>query len=126
MPIIGIGVDIAQISRVSALLNRRGSDKLAQRILSELELVHWHTSRSNVLSRDALFLGVRWALKEAAYKATYPTFCPSWKDLTYHPLGSREPGSKPMLSYKSCTSLSLNCSVSHDGDYVFATVLAEK
>ncbi|KIK65333.1 hypothetical protein GYMLUDRAFT_113704, partial [Collybiopsis luxurians FD-317 M1] len=126
MAILGIGADVAHIPRFAALLNRRNSHKLARRILSEPELVHWHKSRSHDLpAKDAQFLAVRWALKEAAYKALYPIFRPTWKDLSYYPLGALESSSKPTLFYRSHEALTLHCSVSHDGDYVFATVLAE-
>lgn len=36
--IVGIGVDIVHIPRITALIARRGQQKLAQRILSPLEL----------------------------------------------------------------------------------------
>lgn len=68
----------------------------------------------------------RWALKEAAYKALYPNYRPTWKDLTYYPLGAIKLGSKPVLSFKYQQDLSFHCSVTHDGDYVFATVVVEK
>ncbi|KAF5393965.1 hypothetical protein D9757_000086 [Collybiopsis confluens] len=127
MAILGIGVDVAHIPRFTAMLKRRGPDKLAQRILSDLELAHWHAShRRDHALKDEQYLAVRWALKEAAYKAVYPTFRPTWKDITYHSLGELETASKPCLSYKSHPNLTLHCSVSHDGDYVFATVIAEK
>ncbi|KAJ3764139.1 4'-phosphopantetheinyl transferase superfamily, partial [Lentinula raphanica] len=126
MAILGVGTDILKTSRILSLIRRRSPEKLAYRILSALEVAHWHASRSGSdLSRDAQFLGVRWALKEAAYKALYPTFRPTWKDLTYHPLGATEPGSKPSLSYKHRCDLVLHCSVSHDADYIFSTVVAE-
>ncbi|KAJ4466531.1 4'-phosphopantetheinyl transferase [Lentinula aciculospora] len=128
MAILGIGADIVQTPRILALIQRIGPQKLARRILSEVELGHWDASRSgyDIRPSDAQFLAVRWAMKEAAYKAVYPTFRPTWKDLTYYPLGAMAPGSKPSLFFKYQPALALHCSVSHDGDYVFATVVAEK
>jgi len=122
MAILGIGADIVYIPRFLALLQRRSPSALARRILSQPELEDWNTTRSD----HARFLAVRWALKEATYKAVYPTLRPTWKDVSYHPLGALEAGSKPSMSYESQPGLTLHCSVSHDGDYVFATVLVEK
>ncbi|KAE9410420.1 4'-phosphopantetheinyl transferase [Gymnopus androsaceus JB14] len=123
MTILGIGVDIAHIPRFSALTKRRGPTSLARRILSQVEFDQW--TRLDP-SKNAQFMAVRWALKEATYKAVYPSLRPSWKDLSYHPLGTLGPGAKPSLSYESQPGLTLHCSVSHDGDYIFATVLVEK
>ena len=70
----------------------------------------------------------RWAVKEAVYKAVYPIVKPTWHDFTLQ----RPPGSpKPDLLYHpkdSRFSLRLgrmHTSVSHDGDYTFATVIVE-
>ncbi|KAF9498409.1 4'-phosphopantetheinyl transferase [Pleurotus eryngii] len=123
MSIVGIGVDIVHLPRISALLARRGS-KFPSRILSSNELSSWPNVPSDETSRSK-FLAVRWAVKEAAYKALYPMFRPTWKELTYRSLTD---GRKPEVIYHcdSATSISLHVSVSHDGEYVFATVLAEK
>ena len=72
----------------------------------------------------------RFAVKEAAYKALYPVARPTWKELTFLSFGSSSPGSKPKLDYTPMASLGskvpkLHVSVSHDGEYIAATVLAE-
>jgi holo-[acyl-carrier protein] synthase len=70
----------------------------------------------------------RWAMKEAAYKALYPTVTARWKELTYQGLAE---GRKPTLYYHPFTPGNsekvgrLHASVSHDGDYVFTSVLVE-
>jgi holo-[acyl-carrier protein] synthase len=64
-------------------------------------------------------------VKEAAYKALYPHRLPTWKDLTYIGLTN---GRKPELLYHPPAPISLgdiHVSVSHDGDYVFASVLIQ-
>ena len=66
------------------------------------------------------FLTVRWAVKEAAYKALFPLYRPTWKDLTV----SKDCG-KPSLKFESCPRVKLHASVSHDGEYTVASVLAE-
>ncbi|KIJ69984.1 hypothetical protein HYDPIDRAFT_104653 [Hydnomerulius pinastri MD-312] len=134
MPIHGIGVDLLHVPRMVALIGRRGPPKLASRILSPNELQIFRQSE-NVdgmgKGMDAVtrFLGVRWAVKEAAYKALYP-LKPTWKELTYTSFDPRT-GSKPVLVFHPILGSSssvhpmLHVSVSHDGEYIFANVLAE-
>ena len=70
----------------------------------------------------------RWAIKEAVYKAVYPVVKPTWHDFTLQrPIGSP----KPDLVYHPKDSQLLlrlgrmHTSVSHDGEYTFATVIVE-
>lgn len=71
----------------------------------------------------------RWAIKEATYKAIYHAVKPTWKELSYRTIEGQ--GSKPFLIYEPLDIAEavklgrLHASVSHDGDYVFATVIAE-
>ena len=39
--ILGVGVDIVHLPRIAALISRRGSDKLAKRILSPTEYIEF-------------------------------------------------------------------------------------
>ncbi|KAH7887808.1 4'-phosphopantetheinyl transferase superfamily [Phlebopus sp. FC_14] len=156
MSVHGIGVDLLHVPRLVALIKRRGSVKLASRILSPREqqafhALELHSSREKQPRLDTLtrFLGVRyaflvvgscpvmyhlfpclarWAVKEAAYKALYP-FRPTWKELTYTTFDSQN-GTKPTLAFDPRSTLgmgpwALHVSVSHDGDYIFASVFAE-
>ena len=143
MPILGIGVDLVNIPRITALLSRRDPQRFASRILSPDELALWH---SMPLNRRVQFLAVRyvpsnftrfsthfstyrWGVKEAAYKAMFPVARPTWKDLTYH--GAKVADNrKPSLTYRPPASSipvigQIHVSVSHDGDYVYASVLVE-
>ncbi|KAK7061665.1 4'-phosphopantetheinyl transferase [Favolaschia claudopus] len=123
MSILGIGVDVVHVPRIVALL-RRYPQKLPSRILSPYE-----ASESHLLV-DPQFIAVRWAVKEAAYKALYPYHKPTWKQLSYHGFQN---GRKPALVYTPQAPSDENTknwgpihvSVSHDGDYVFASVLVE-
>lgn len=57
----------------------------------------------------------------------FPVVRPTWKDLTFHSL-STDGTRKPMLEYHPQGEKMLgriHASVSHDGDYVFTTVLVE-
>lgn len=60
-------------------------------------------------------------MKEAAYKAMFPALRPTWKELTYHNAGKN---TKPQLLYQS-RDVKIHVSVSHDGDYVFTSVMVE-
>ena len=66
-------------------------------------------------------------MKEAAYKALYPKWKPTWKELSYFsadPLTHRKPGLR-FHSIAEKDKLGLHVSVSHDGDNVVTMVLAE-
>ncbi|KAG7097029.1 hypothetical protein E1B28_004422 [Marasmius oreades] len=134
MGILGLGCDFVMVSRILQLMKRRGSDRLASRILSRKEMSDWQLQLSRSQAFDSIenarFLSVRWAVKEASYKALYPDFKPTWKELTYR--SKTKNGSRPCLIYTPRTepitparSLKLHCSVTHDGDFSFATVLVE-
>ncbi|KAJ7744506.1 4'-phosphopantetheinyl transferase superfamily [Mycena maculata] len=119
MSVLGIGVDVVHVPRIAVLL-KRYPRRLPSRILSPQESVQWH------LPPDPTFIAVRWAVKEAAYKALYPRHKPSWKELTYHGLTNEH---KPVLLYRPvkcrATPMDIHVSVSHDGEYVFASVLVQ-
>ncbi|KAN0140012.1 4'-phosphopantetheinyl transferase [Lactarius tabidus] len=125
MTILGIGVDVLHLPRLTRHLC---DNRLARRILSPAELQNYLALPKEDHERRIRFLGVRWAVKEAVYKAVYPIVKPTWRDFTLQkPAGSP----KPDLVYHpkdSQLSLRLGCihtSVSHDGDYTFATVIVE-
>ena len=139
MGIIGVGVDILHTPRIASLVVRRSPTKFAKRILSLSELREWETlyprtsSAPTPVAESSLgvvagekwfrFLTVRWAIKEAAYKALFPVYKPTWKDLTVSkPLPD---GGKPSLTFGGSTGVKLHVSVSHDGGYTVANVLAE-
>ncbi|RDB22592.1 Holo-[acyl-carrier-protein] synthase [Hypsizygus marmoreus] len=131
MVLIGVGVDVVHIPRIASLFQRRGS-RVASRILSAEERAQWELLPTSDLGRRVRFLAVRWGIKEAAYKAMYPVVRPTWKELTYRGLGDDPARTKPTLVYHpadaSCCSKvgKTHISVSHDGDYVFTSVIVEK
>lgn len=97
--ITGIGVDILHLSRLRHLLHRRGADALARRILCAAELAEFHAlpptdgreaaQTRYLASRYALthpspvpaLTKRRWAAKEALYKAAFPTYRLTWKQI---------------------------------------------
>ncbi|KAJ3556852.1 hypothetical protein NP233_g11886 [Leucocoprinus birnbaumii] len=128
--LLGIGVDIVHILRIAAIVKRQAEHKFARRILSTNELEQWALLQSNDNHNRVQFLAVRWAVKEAAYKALYPTAKPTWKQLTYRGLSSS--GERPTLNYMPAdgnmnpTIGPMHVSVSHDGDYTVAYVTVER
>jgi holo-[acyl-carrier protein] synthase len=150
MSVLGIGVDITLLSRFSSLLQRRSARRLATRILSLEEEAALEGIAPENVSQRVKFMAVRcarkrphknhidtdnlfprWAVKEAAYKALYPTIVPTWRELTYRSAlsSSRQ---KPSLIFRPDDEKNiglvgkLHVTVSHDGDYVVAQVLAER
>lgn len=143
MGVIGVGIDIVHVPRIVSLVARRSPTKLAARILSPSEFREWKTLSPPTTSTSTVtpsgpdgvamagtsgrewfrFLAVRWAVKEAAYKALFPNYKPIWKDLSV----SKEPsnGGKPRLRFGKFENVRLHVSVSHDGEYIVANVLAE-
>jgi holo-[acyl-carrier protein] synthase len=138
MGIIGVGIDIVHARRIASLVVRRTPTKLASRILSRREFQEWEMISSAVSVRRPItkggldivmaekwfrFLIVRWTVKEAAYKALFPLYKPTWKDLTVSKV--QEDGGKPRLVFENFPEVKLHVSVSHDGEYTVANVLAE-
>ena len=77
--ITGIGCDILHLPRISSLIKRRGSQRLACKILSAYELKQFKALE--VKERDR-YLALRWVVKEATYKAFYPNHRLVWSDIT--------------------------------------------
>ncbi|EGF99144.1 uncharacterized protein MELLADRAFT_68807 [Melampsora larici-populina 98AG31] len=98
-------------------------------------------------SRELQYLANRWAAKEAAFKALYPTFKPTWKELSVlkdqqirlafmanpsnlqHAFFESLSSKKPMIIFQPKNAAKiplpdLHMSLSHDGDYVVAIVVA--
>ncbi|KAF8165406.1 4'-phosphopantetheinyl transferase [Crassisporium funariophilum] len=109
MTILGIGVDIVHVPRIASLFTRRCPDRFALRILSKQEYVQWESLRNSDLSERVRFIAVRWSVKEASYKAMYPVVKPTWREFTYQSVTAE--GRKPTLT--------------HDGEYVYSSVLIE-
>jgi len=145
--IIGIGVDILHIPRFLSFLRRRGDVAVARRILHPSEFEAWIQIPQGYTEQKTKYLSTRcvklpliraylnllfdfrWAVKEAAYKAFSARQTTTWKDWVYWHAISPSP---PTLKYIPCGISSkkplpiIHVSVSHDGEYVTAQVLAEE
>ncbi|PAV21077.1 4 -phosphopantetheinyl transferase [Pyrrhoderma noxium] len=81
-----------------------GAEQFAHKILSHSELNDWNAGHPE----HVRFLAVRFSVKEAAYKALYPTIRPTWKELSYHSFSSDFPGSKPSLIFNPTIAIDRN------------------
>ncbi len=66
--IFGIGIDICDIRRLRATLERRG-DRFAQKVLGPAELQVFHARRARAEVRGIAYLATRFSAKEAFSKA---------------------------------------------------------
>ncbi len=73
--IIGIGTDVLKVSRIHQLIHRQSALRLAKRIMTPNELERF------LNNGQVQQLANTWAIKEAAYKAMYPTMTLGWKDM---------------------------------------------
>lgn len=74
MTILGIGVDVVHTPRITALLNRRGSRRLATRILSLEEFTQWESLPQSDASRLTRFFAVRYICHYFASHLLKPSF----------------------------------------------------
>ncbi|CAG8733939.1 20430_t:CDS:2 [Cetraspora pellucida] len=137
--ILGIGIDIIHLPRLKALLFRTpfSLKRFTSRILTSEETKEFHYTFSSILNtRDnhptiehniVSYLAVRWSLKEATYKALYPHYSVTWKDVSI-----KKTKGKPYITINTPENIGNNiiiskthASVSHDGEYVVAQVLIE-
>ncbi len=68
MPVIGIGTDIVEISRI-AKMSDNTRERLAKRVLTPNEYECFSTMNLNSVNNAVSYLAKRWAGKEAAAKA---------------------------------------------------------
>ena len=68
MPIVGIGTDIVEISRIAAM-SEETRDRLAKRVLTLNEYQYFSSLKLNSGTNATRYLAKRWAGKEAAVKA---------------------------------------------------------
>lgn len=132
---VGVGTDIVYLPRVRAIIERWGGLRFATRILSQKEIVEnrslvnsWAFLASRYQHSVNEFLNscyhhFRFASKEAVFKALSGERRLLWREFAINrrsPLGSPTVCLPADLEDKYKVFLS----VSHDGDYVFASALA--
>lgn len=125
MAIIGIGIDIVEVTRVDTLLSKH-EERFLERVFTPAEQSHSADRKSR-----SLHLAARFAAKEAAMKAlgTGLSSGISWQDIEVLPL----PTGAPTLSLRSKAlerSIAIGAtrwtiSLTHTDAYAAAVVIAE-
>lgn len=128
--IYGIGIDILQITRLEAILDRRG-DRWAEKILGPEEMVEYLSRKARLEARGNCFLATRFAAKEAFSKAIglgmrMPM---SWRSMQT----LRAPGGKPIVVcsgklkfWMEENGLTAQVSITDEVEYAVACVIVEK
>ncbi len=114
--IVGIGIDIVQVSRVAELVQNT-NESFAKKILSEEELITHHFKLTN-----HRFLAKRFALKEAIAKALGVGIGNklSFKDITI----TNDENGKPLCTVVGYEHIQLHISVADEREYVAAQAIA--
>ncbi|KAI8844244.1 hypothetical protein BC829DRAFT_363920 [Chytridium lagenaria] len=118
-----IGVDVVHLPRIHAVLQRKSPLKFAQKILCPEEITSFKRSGTGV-NRTATDHSIPWrslAIKEALYKAVFPTEKLTWKQVIVSSTGG-----KPIIEIKGLDLGDIDASLSHDGDYAMAAVIFQE
>ena len=125
--IIGIGNDIVQVSRIKRVIERNSGDKFIGKVFTESEIAYCKR-----MSNPYPHFAVRWALKEAFYKAL-PEDLQSisfWKSVELVRVAGKRPELKIIDSKLSdrfsSEGIVISSSVSHEKEYATAVVTLEK
>jgi holo-[acyl-carrier protein] synthase len=123
--IVGTGIDIAEVGRIAAAIERFG-ERFLQRIYTAAE-IHYCESKANRIERYA----ARFAAKEAAMKAigTGWKHGVAWTDVEVR----REPGGRPTISFSGkagefAARLGVkraSLSLTHTEEHAMASVILE-
>jgi len=123
--IVGTGIDIAEVPRIAASIERFGN-RFLQRIFTEGE-IRYCESKANRVERYA----ARFAAKEAAMKAigTGWSHGVAWRDIEV----CREPGGRPTLTFHGeaaefAAKLGIShvaLSLTHTAEHAIAQVILE-
>lgn len=130
MPIIGIGIDLIELSRIERSLRRFGKHFL-QRILSEDEQAAV-PSPSEITPYTVAHVAARFAAKEAAVKALGTGFSEGIrpKDVTVRSLASGKPDLVLLGKAKECAEAlgvrSTHLTLTHTRDNAAAVVILER
>jgi holo-[acyl-carrier protein] synthase len=123
--IVGTGVDITEVPRIAATIERFG-DRFVKRVFTDVE-IRYCESKQNKAERYA----ARFAAKEAALKAIGT----GWRGgVTWHDVEiTREPGGRPVISFHGVAAQfasklgvkRTHISLSHTVEHAIAHVILE-
>jgi holo-[acyl-carrier protein] synthase len=128
--IVGIGTDICDITRIAAVLQRRG-DRFAEKVLGPHEMDVFRARRARVQARGVAYVATRFSAKEAFSKAIglgmrMPM---TWRACEI----VKAPSGKPTIrlhgalkQWFESRGLSAHVSVSDESSYACAFVVVER
>jgi holo-[acyl-carrier protein] synthase len=125
MAVKGIGVDVVQVQRLIASLERFG-EKMERRLFTEAELAYCRRHKDPVPH-----LAARFAAKEALSKAigTGMSGGVGWKQVEVVQPGGHQPtlklSGKALERFESLGCTSSHLSLTHDGGFAIACVVIE-
>lgn len=138
--ILGIGVDILSLPRFTALLSRRTPGRISHKILHPLEMAQFDALE---MERRGGYLAMRWAAKEAVYKAFYPGVQLRWKEIIVQKDGEKPGVTLELMDDRGMGAkdgirglagvrdrfevgkVNIHLSISHDAEILVAYVVAE-
>lgn len=118
--LLGTGIDMIRIGRIQSVWSRYG-ERFLQRVYTEGE-------RSHCLQRpgSAASLAVRFAAKEAVFKALPDARRPLWREIEVVQDARGQPGIRfHGETARLFPGVRILLSLSHDGDMAIASALAE-
>lgn len=126
----GVGTDLCDVRRIDAALTRHGL-RLAQRILTEVELATWQARSARCPARGVRYLATRFSAKEAFSKAIglglrSPM---SWHACEVVTAPSGQPGIRAhgaLAAWLQVRGLRAHLSLSDDGDYALSHCVVEQ
>src|SRR6201991_4745904 len=129
MSIYGIGTDIAQVSRIAAVMERT-KGRFAEKVLGADELRVYHARRARSEVRGLAFLATRFSAKEAFSKAIGLGM--RWP-MTWRALQTlNEPSGKPMVvasgelkEWLDARGITAQVTISDERDYAVSFVISE-
>ncbi len=119
--ILGIGVDVINISRIQSIYDKYGYN-FAKKLLAKDELAYFYSKTS---VKDAVeYLSSSWASKEAVYKALYQAGY-MLKNINLIVLG-KSSNPYPSVTFPHYPNIRIHLSLSHEKDIVVAYSIVEK
>jgi len=123
-----IGNDVVSVSRIASLIERRG-DRFLERCFTPAEIRHCRAK-----ARPPIHFAGRWAAKEAVYKALGLAWNRpfSWKEIEIEststsaartPVVRLSDAIRTELGTAHAPEIEISLSISHCGEYAFATAL---
>lgn len=124
MMIIGMGVDIVDVSRIEAIIFR-WHERFLKRIFTDTE-IRYCNNKKNPAQRFA----TRFAAKEAFIKALYPKY---QEGVRFQDIEIDQDAGRPVINLygrvqqaaDECGVKKIHVMLSHDGDYGIANVILE-